>query len=204
MTTIMTAPVISRSLSRLWLTAPEKSSPHVNSMRGEPLITRSLPWSGSMQHRPTFAAASGVWNPHITEREFAVQFTDSKPAKLRRPAMRSSSAHALAMLTRQPVYSAPVPQFHIEARVVDATLFVGDRASGDRFQVYTPRFVSQFRAGHRAGLWYVRRTTDVEITPRGPGFATASDAVESLRAGSWSGSAPALDRRRESYRVFWA
>jgi hypothetical protein len=204
MTTIMTAPMISRSLSRLWLTAPEKSSPHVNSIRGEPLITRSLPWSGSMQHWATSAAASGVWNPHITVQEFVLQFTDSKPAKVRRPATRSSSAHALAMLTRQPVYSAPVPRFHIESRVVDATLFVGDRASGERFQVYTPRFVSQFRDGHRAGLWYVRRTTDVESTPRSPGFATASDAVEALRAASWSLSAPALDRRRGSYRVFWS
>ena len=133
-----------------------------------------------------------------------MQFTMGKLAKPRRPAPRSASAHALAMLSRQPVYSVPVPRFHIESRIVDASLLVGDRASGEQFRVYTPRFVSQFRAGHRAGFWYVRRTTDVEITPRSPGFVTARDAVEALRSGSWSLSAPALDRRQGTYRVYWS
>ncbi len=133
-----------------------------------------------------------------------MQSTHGQFTKLRRPVPPSASVYALAMLTRQPVYSAPVPRFHIESRVVDASLLVADRASGERFQVYTPRFVSQFRAGHRAGLWYVRRTTDVEITPRSPGFATARDAVEALRAGSWSLSAPSRERRRGSYRVYWS
>jgi hypothetical protein len=108
------------------------------------------------------------------------------------------------MLTHQPLCPTSVPRFHIKSSGVDSTLFVVDRVSGEQYQVYTPSFVSQFRAGYRAGLWYVRRTTDVEITPRSEGFATASDAVEGLRASSWSLSAPARDRRPGCCRVYWS
>jgi hypothetical protein len=157
-----------------------------------------------MTHWATTAAASDMWAHHIIVQEFAVRLIASKPAKPRRSASLSSSVYALAMLMRQPLCAAPVPRFHIKSRGVDFSLFVLDRASGEQYQVYTPSFVSQFRAGYRADLWYVRRTTDVEITPRSPGFATASDAVEALRASSWSLSPPAVDRRPSGYRVSWS
>ena len=75
------------------------------------------------------------------------------------------------MLTRQPIFADPVPQVHIGPRGADGSILVDDRASDRRFLVYTPRLDSQFRAGHRAGLWYVRTPGDVEPSPRSPGFS---------------------------------
>jgi hypothetical protein len=51
--------------------------------------------------------------------------------------------------------------------------------------VYSPRFVYQFRAGHHAGLWYLRPARDAGATPRSKGFHTAQAAVEALRGGVW-------------------
>jgi hypothetical protein len=99
----------------------------------------------------------------------------------RRRAINPSSAQALAMLTRQPVFATPVPQVHIGPRGTDGSFLVDDRASDRRFLVYTPRLDSQFRAGYRAGLWYLRAPGDVEPSPRSPGFPTAVAAIDNLR-----------------------
>jgi hypothetical protein len=85
------------------------------------------------------------------------------------------------MLTRQPISAVPVPQVHIGPRGADGSILVDDRASVRRFLVYTPRLDSQFRAGYRAGLWYVRTSGDVEPLPRSRGFPTAVAAIATLR-----------------------
>jgi hypothetical protein len=100
----------------------------------------------------------------------------------RRRAINPSSARALAMLTRQPVFATPVPQIHVGPRRTDGSILVDDRASDRRFLVYTPRLDSQFRAGYRAGLWYLRASGDVEPSPRSPGFPTAVAAIDTLRS----------------------
>ena len=204
MTTIMPAPAMSGAPPRRPLNVPQNPIPRFNLKQVELLTTGPIPWSRSVPFRAPSALACGVWKPHITVQESQVQLTDRKRTKARGPAPRSSSAHALAMLTRQPVNSVPVPRFHISPRVVDASLLVADRASGEQFQVYTPRFVSQFRAGHRAGLWYVRRTTDLGVAPRSPGYETTRDAVEALRTASWNLSTLAVDLRRGCRRIFWS
>jgi hypothetical protein len=128
---------------------------------------------------------------------------DEGIVKFRRPVARAGSARALAMLMRHPLSSAPVPRHHVEPRVVDGTLIVNDRASDEQFKVYTPRFLSQFRSGHHAGLWYLRPVADAGTTPRSRGFATARDAVEALRDASWSLSVPTARHRHAGCRVIW-
>jgi hypothetical protein len=96
--------------------------------------------------------------------------------------MNPASARALALLTRQPIFAAPVPQIHVGPRGADGSILVDDRASDRRFLVYTPRLDSQFRAGYRAGLWYVRTPGDIESSPRSPGFPTPVAAIDTLRS----------------------
>jgi hypothetical protein len=204
MTTIMTAPARSGAPPIRPLTPAQNPILHFNSRQGEPPVTGPIPWSRSMPFRASFARACGVWKPHITLQQSQVRLTDNKPTKGRGTVPRSSSVHALAMLTRQPVNAAPVPRFHIAPRVVDASLLVADRASGEQFQVYTPRFIAQFRAGHRAGLWYVRHTRDLGVAPRSPGYATTRDAVEALHTASWNLSTLAVDLRCGCCRILWS
>jgi hypothetical protein len=117
--------------------------------------------------------------------------------------MDPSSAHALAMLTRQPIFAVPVPQLHVGPRGADGSVLVDDRASDRRFRVYTPRLDSQFREGHRAGLWYVRTLGDVEPAPKSPGFATPGAAVDMLRSSSRS-RPPQAAHRGPRCRVIWS
>ena len=52
-----------------------------------------------------------------------------KPGERRRMATNPSSASALAMLTRQPIFAASVPQIHVGPRAADGSILVDDRAS---------------------------------------------------------------------------
>jgi hypothetical protein len=117
--------------------------------------------------------------------------------------MSPSSAYALAMLTRQSIFAAPVPRLHVGPRGADGSMLVDDRASDRRFRVYTPRLDSQFRAGYRAGLWYVRTVGDVEATPRSPGFSTPAVAIDTLRSARRS-VPPQTARQGTRCRVIWS
>jgi hypothetical protein len=110
------------------------------------------------------------------------------------------------MLTLRPVFATPVPRHHIESRAPDGSRLVHDRATSEWFVVYSPRFVDQFKAGHRAGLWYLRPSADVEGTPRSVGFSTVRAAVEAVRAGDWSLSRSRPDRERpgKPCSVIWS
>ena len=121
----------------------------------------------------------------------------------RRRATNPSSATALAMLTLRPVFATALPQLHIGPRRADGSMLVDDRASDRRFWVYTPRLNSQFRAGYRAGLWYLRTAGDVEPSPRSSGFPTASAAVATLRSDSQSLPLPAVSPRPDC-RIVWS
>jgi hypothetical protein len=83
---------------------------------------------------------------------------------------------------------------------------VHDRATSERFVVYSPRFVDEFRAGHHAGLWYLRATTNVGVTPQSAGFPTVRAAVDALRTGQWGPSHLRPDHRRpgKRCRVMWS
>ncbi len=122
----------------------------------------------------------------------------------RNPKTSHSTAPALAMLSRQPVFAVSLPRFHIQPKWADGTLLVDDRASNDRFKVYTPRFSLQFRGGHRSGLWYLRPAKDLGVAPRSHGFPTARDAVEALRCSDWNSSSSPADRRRSRCRIIWS
>ncbi|MHB1556516.1 MAG: hypothetical protein ACYC61_03430, partial [Isosphaeraceae bacterium] len=124
------------------------------------------------------------------------------PAPRRRPT-DGSSARALAMLTRRPVFAAAVPQLHVGGRAVDGSILVDDRADERRVRVYTPRLNSQFRAGYRAGLWYVRTPGDVEPSPRSPGYPTRAAALDSLRAVPRGRTSPSV-RGGVPCRVIWS
>jgi hypothetical protein len=111
------------------------------------------------------------------------------------------SVEALKMLTLHPVFATPVPRHHVEPRCADGSRLVLDRATRERFIVYSPRYVAQFRAGHRAGRWYLRATSDSSNAPRSLGFATAGAAVEALRAGEWGTARSRPDHRLAGTRV---
>ncbi len=125
--------------------------------------------------------------------------SERKPVARRRMATNPSSAGALAMLTRQPIFAAPVPRIHVGPRAADGSILVDDRASNRRFRVYTPRHNSQFREGYRAGLWYLRPAGDADPSPRSPGFPTPDAAVDALRDSSRQ--APS---HRPLCRVIWS
>lgn len=124
------------------------------------------------------------------------------PAPRRRPT-DGSSARALAMLTRRPVFAAALPQLHVSGRAVDGSIVVDDRGDERRVRVYTPRLNSQFRAGYHAGLWYLRTPGDVEPSPRSPGYRTQADALNSLRAISRGRTSPSA-RGGAPCRVIWS
>jgi hypothetical protein len=128
----------------------------------------------------------------------------AKAAKPRHSTVNPRSAHALAMLTRWPVHVTPVPRFRVEARAPGGAVLVYDRAASEWFVVYVPRLVTQFRAGHGAGLWYLRPATDVGTAPRSRGYSTACAAVEAIRAGRWSLSIPSGAQPRAPFRVIWS
>ena len=107
----------------------------------------------------------------------------------------------MAMLTLRPVFATPIARHHVEPRSPDGTLTVHDRATNDRFLVYSPRFDHQFRAGHKAGKWYLRRLTDLGAAPRSPAFPAAAAAVKALQAGRWSIPAKTRYRSRASLRI---
>ena len=130
--------------------------------------------------------------------------SDGPPTFSREPRTRCSSAHALAMLTRQPMFVASLPRFHVKPRGVDGSLLVVNRASDEQFTVYTPRFIPQFRSGHRSGRWYLRPVGDLELSPRSSSYLTAHDAVEAIRSGHWRPSPSPVDRRRPRFRVLWS
>lgn len=123
---------------------------------------------------------------------------EERPSRRRR-AINPSSAQALAMLTRQPIFAAPVPRIHVGPRAADGSVLVDDRISDRKFRVYTPRHESQFRAGYRAGLWYVRTPGDAEASPRSPGFPDAAAAIDALRT-----PPPAVESPRPRCRVIWS
>jgi hypothetical protein len=140
---------------------------------------------------PTPSAASGSRNYNQGER--------------RRPRVYPNCAAAMAMLALRPVFATPVPRCHIEPRSPTGTLTVYDRSSNERILVYSPRLACQFRGGHRAGRWYLRRTTDVGASPRSPGFRTSREAIAAFQAGNWRALAfqPHRGRARTPLCVLW-
>ena len=130
----------------------------------------------------------------------------SKPARPAWPARIPGCTEALTMLALRPVFATPVPRHHVEPRTADGSRLVHDRATSEQFVVYSPRFVDQFRAGHRTGLWYLRAATDVGTKPRSVGFATARAAVLALRTGIWrlSHSRPDHSPARKPCRIIWS
>jgi hypothetical protein len=111
----------------------------------------------------------------------------------------------MAMLALRPVFATPLPRFHIEPRLPTGTMTVYDRSSSAHFRVYVPRFSYQFRAGYRAGQWYLRPMTDVGTTPRSAGFRSAREAIAALSTGRWQLPLPKPDRSQAHtpLRVFW-
>jgi hypothetical protein len=120
----------------------------------------------------------------------------------KRRATDPGSAQALAMLTRMPIFATPVSRVHVGPREADGSVLVDDRVSDRRFRVYTPRRESEFRAGHRAGLWYVRTAGDAESSPRSPGFLTAAAAIDDLRSPRRQAPRPA--NHPPVCRVYWS
>jgi hypothetical protein len=149
------------------------------------------PMATTTEGKPTPSAASGSQKHDQTER--------------RRPRVYPNCANAIALLTAHPVFASPVPRFHVQPRLPTGTLIVYDRSSNEHIQVYSPRFAYQFRAGYRAGQWYLRRMHDVATAPRSAGFRTARDAIAALEAGLWRIARPGPhdSQGRTPPRVLW-
>jgi hypothetical protein len=115
-------------------------------------------------------------------------------------------AQALQLLTLYPVHATAVPRLHVAPRWPDGSRLVYDRATSDRFVVYSPRFAQQFRAGYRARLWYVRAKSDPGDTPQSVGFTSVHEAVEAVRRDRWRSAHAQADRVRNfrPCRVSWS
>jgi hypothetical protein len=111
----------------------------------------------------------------------------------------------MAMLRLAPLGGFALPRLHVEPRQAAGGLRVFDRPSGSHVLVYTPSYSSQFRAGHRAGRWYVRSTTHVGGRPQSHAFDTAREAVEAVGRGDWALTAerPAATPPPPRLRVVW-
>lgn len=107
------------------------------------------------------------------------------PIARRRKRVAAGCLKALAMLLKNPVTSSPLPRLQVSPVRPTGSLTVFDRASGERFSIYTPAFQSLLDGGHRAGLWYARPVNSVGASPLSRGFATAKEAVEALTQGRW-------------------
>lgn len=110
--------------------------------------------------------------------------SNAMPKPARRPTV-PTSARDLAMLRTAPLGGFALPRLHVEPRQADGGLRVLDRPSGTHVLIYTPRHLGQFRAGHRAGRWYVRSLTHVGGQPQSLDFDTARAAVEAVGRGAW-------------------
>jgi hypothetical protein len=166
------------------------------------IIARPVPPSCRLSVAPSsLSRRPKPWSEHPATRSGGA--SDGMRTANHEPRTNKSSAHALAKLTRRPVFMASLPRFHVKPRGVDGTLVVVDRASDEQFKVYTPRFMSQFRAGHRSGLWYLRPAGDLGLAPRSSGFRAASDAVEAIRSLHWDPSPTPMNRRRARCRIIW-
>ncbi|MFO0892135.1 MAG: hypothetical protein U0790_23730 [Isosphaeraceae bacterium] len=148
------------------------------------------------------AAPQSSSAPVASSRPDLIPAPPARPAAARRP-WNASSRRALAMLDRFPVAAAPLPRLHVERPGTAEGLRILDRPTGQRLTVYTPRFDSQFKAGHRSGRWYVRPVDDGGVEPRGPSFASAKAAVEAIAAGRWSFAALLAERHGLRLRVIW-
>ncbi len=121
-----------------------------------------------------------------------------------RPERVPGCVEALKMLTLRPVFATSVPRHHVDARTADGSRLVLDRATNQQFVVYLPRFVNEFRAGHRAGQWYLRCTTDHGAAPAERSFPSAHAAVAALRNGDWAIAEPRRERARKNCRIIWS
>jgi len=143
-------------------------------------------------------------NPRLASDEEEESNLVLAPPPWSKPRRRSHiSSRALAMLTLLPVDAPTVPRIHVEPRQPNGALRVLDRITGEQFLVYTPRFTVQFRAGHRAGLWYVRPVNHVGIDLKSYGFATARAAIEAVTAGRWSRGAAVAGQSHSVPRASW-
>jgi hypothetical protein len=129
--------------------------------------------------------------------------SNAMPKPARRPTA-PSSARDLAMMRTVPLDGFALPRLHVEPRQVDGGLRVFDRPSGTHVLIYTPRLASQFRAGHRAGRWYVRPLTHVGGSPQSLDFDTARAAVEAVGRGAWNYQpTQAVAKAPPRLRVIW-
>jgi hypothetical protein len=145
-------------------------------------------------------------NAELAAPDTAVGAHLSKACTRRWPPPYPGSAEALALLTLRPVQATPLPRHHVALRAPDGNLVVDDRATGERFVVYLPRFVYQFHAGHHAGQWYLRPVVDVGSAPQSAGFPGPRAAVEALRSGRWKLPHGRIRQSRKSTtcRIIWS
>ena len=182
------------------------STPSSSSASPKSVVRRPDPEAPSASVPPPIAEY--VPRPRLLSPDAAVPSLSQncRNSRVRRQPTYPGSAEALSMLTLLPVFTAPVPRHHVEPRAVDGSLMIHDRATSDLFVVYSPRFVSQFRAGHRAGLWYLRPATDVGVAPQSAGFRSSQAAVAALRGGAWrpQGAKTRIHHRVPDCRIRWS
>ena len=111
------------------------------------------------------------------------------------------SAHALVSSRR--AIPGWAPRIHLGRRAADGSIAALDRATGERFVVYTPRFSAQFAAGARPFSWYVRALAAAGEASLA--FPTARAALEALERGTWRARPVAPPRKpTRPLRVVWS
>jgi hypothetical protein len=180
--------------------------PKIRQTRGAPLQSRPVDpcmrrWVPTQSPQPETPCAPAVREEAPTN---ATNKRDAIPTRRSVRPRCPKSQVALAMLTMHPIQTTALLRFHVALKKPGGGSTVYDRALGEHFEVFTPRFGCEFRAGYHAGLWYVRRALEINSRPRSPGFATARAAIEALRDGHWSDSRFNLNRTTRLARVSWS
>jgi hypothetical protein len=188
------------------MSTPKGSIPTAGSTAGAPADTAPRASGDGNKWRESWTAEQEIVPPRPEQAapDAAIRLQKTKATRRSRPRRIPGSADALLMLTKCPVVATPIPRHHVERRGPDGSRIILDRATSEQFVVYSPRLVPEFRAGHHAGLWYLRRASEPGATPSSAGYPSARAAVQALLAGQWRAVRSPSRSAGKRIRVIWS
>ena len=188
------------------MSTPNGSIPTANGAAGAPADTTPCAGGDGNRRREFWTPEQEIVPPQPEQvaPDAASRLQKTKATRRSRPRRIPGSADALSMLTKCPVVATPIPRHHVERRGPDGSRMILDRATSEQFVVYSPRLVPEFRAGHHAGLWYLRRVTEPGTTPSSAGYPSARAAMQALLAGQWGAVRSRSRSAGKRIRVIWS
>jgi hypothetical protein len=188
------------------MSTPKGSIPTAGSSADAPADTAPRASGDGNKWRESWTAEQEIVPPRPEQAapDAATRLQKTKATRRSRPRRIPGSADALLMLTKCPVVATLIPRHHVERPGPDGSRMILDRATNEQFVVYSPRLVPEFRAGHHAGLWYLRRVTEPGTTPSSAGYPSARAATQALLAGQWRAGRSRTRSGGKRIRVIWS